>query len=149
LPLPDPLHLYSLCPLLLALSLTASRLPPSPACLPRLQADGAFGPPPKKLKQATIKFKICPKEITTADATALYASLPSLPDLTAQNAHGRFVVAPPAMWPDDACPDSAGFMGKITKSVTVRGQGVVLTIKFKDKTQHMSLSAVQGWKCVS
>jgi hypothetical protein len=95
------------------------------------------------LKQATIKFKICPKEITTADATALYASLPSLPDLTAQNAHGRFVVAPPAMWPDDACPDSAGFMGKITKSVTVRGQGVVLTIKFKDKTQHMSLSAVQ------
>ena len=68
--------------------------------------------PPAKMMQTKLK-PLKPHEITTRDP--LYSCEAVGDELTRQNAAGRFVLAPPSLWPDTAMPESGGFIGKIAK----------------------------------
>ena len=68
---------------------------------------------------------------------------PADPPLTKANAGGRFVIAPPELWPEISC---AGWCAKIMS--VHRGNGMAM-VKFHDSTQHFAFSEIEQWKPLS
>jgi hypothetical protein len=96
-------------------------------------------------KQTKLKPKITPKEILVTDP--LFLS-PAVGDpLSKKNAGGRFVLAPTSIYPDEAQPESGGW---VTKIIKVDGNDVA-HVKFHDQKTPVKLewSVVASFKTFS
>ena len=92
------------------------------------------------LKQTTLKSRISMKMISKSDALFLQEAV--APELTPDNAVGRFVLAPPSLWPDHGSEDTGGFVGKVHKCLRTAGQPT--TIKFEDGSFSFSFAYVKS-----
>ena len=96
-------------------------------------------PAPKPFKQAQLTSRISMKTIDTSDA--LYKQEAVAPELTPENAVGRFILAPPSVWPDHTSDNTGGFVGRIEKCLKQAQQPT--TIKFKDGRFNFAFATVK------
>ena len=115
---------------------------PTPVPLPKPPPP----PPDKTVKQAKIAPRIA---LTTVDKShALFVQEAVAPALTPDNAAGRFVLAPPSLWPAHATESTGGFVGKVMKCLKTGEQAT--SIRFKDGRFDFAFASVlQGFKPLS
>ena len=94
--------------------------------------------------QSKLKFKVKLGELTNTDK--LYIDDAVQPMVDEANGVGRFVLAPPTLWPDAAQPDSGGFVGKIVKIDKRAGKAA---LQFIDGKFHFDFNTVLTFKALS
>ena len=73
-----------------------------------------------------------------------FTAPPTEPELTRVNAGGRFVLAPPDMWPEYAQENSGGFVGKVCRVQYSSAQ-----VRFHDGSVWVTWEQCKGWKPLS
>ena len=104
-------------------------------------------PKPPIKKKATVQTKLKPLKLRPCEihkSDPLFSQVAVEPELSKENAGGRFVLAPASQWPQLAQADSGGFIGKFLKVVHSSAQ-----LQFADGKCWIDWEAASQFKALS